>query len=524
MGKETDTPKTSLDRSLKLLVKTSFVVFIGVVLSKVLGYLYRVIIARYYGPEVYGLFTLATVIVSFFVTIAGLGLSEGFLRYVPIYRSKRRFAEIKTLITKVLKIYILTGILCSILLWAFSESISLNIFHDSGLIWPLKIFSSMILIALVNNVFLTNLKAFEEISAYSFIFNILQNVTRLLAIVLLIFMGFRSGPNPAVWSFVISMVAMLIASYWFFRIKVRPLLSDNHKKLKSKEFFEFFSYSWPIVFYSLIFIIFYWIDTFSLGYHKSSMEVGLYNAAVPIAMLLGMVPEMIMQLFFPMISRYYGQNNPELIEQLSKQVVKWVFVVLLPIFILIFCFPGAALNLLFGSQYLVAENALKILLIGSFISSLFIVSNSLISMIGKSKIILYNILGASICNFVLNFILVPRENILGLNNSNGMVGAALATLVSIILLNTLFLIQTRKYLKFIPARRNMAFIGILSIIPTLLLFYVKSIVPINIISITILVGLFLLFYLGLILIFRLFDENDWMIIKAILRKIFSNLK
>ena len=50
------------DSNLKLIAKSSVIVFAGIFLSKIFTYLYRIIIAREFGPEAYGLFSLALVI------------------------------------------------------------------------------------------------------------------------------------------------------------------------------------------------------------------------------------------------------------------------------------------------------------------------------------------------------------------------------------------------------------------------------------------------------------------------------
>ena len=55
------------DRSLVLLVKSSFVVFVGLFFSKICTYGYRIVVARYYGPEVYGLFALSLMVIGWFI-------------------------------------------------------------------------------------------------------------------------------------------------------------------------------------------------------------------------------------------------------------------------------------------------------------------------------------------------------------------------------------------------------------------------------------------------------------------------
>ena len=72
--------KEEISKGLKLIAQSSVFVFMAFMFSKIFGYLYRIVIARHFGPEVYGLFSLSIVIVGWFVAISWLGFVEGILR------------------------------------------------------------------------------------------------------------------------------------------------------------------------------------------------------------------------------------------------------------------------------------------------------------------------------------------------------------------------------------------------------------------------------------------------------------
>jgi len=74
---------------LRLLAKTSMIVLFGLIFSKVVTYAFRIIIARYYGPEIYGVFLLGIMILQWFIAFSTLGLIEGILRFIPIYRGEK---------------------------------------------------------------------------------------------------------------------------------------------------------------------------------------------------------------------------------------------------------------------------------------------------------------------------------------------------------------------------------------------------------------------------------------------------
>lgn len=500
----------NVNKGLSLLVKSSIIVFIGVAISKILNYAFRAIIARYYGPEVYGLFSLAVIILSFFTYASFLGFSEGLVRYISFYRGKNEINKIKYIFQITQKILIVSSIIFGIFLFLSAKFISLNIFHNSGLIMFLQLFSISIPLLIISGVYILTLRAFEKISWYSFMNNIFQNALRLIILIFFIFLGIKS--NSIQLSFLLTAFATLIFSYIVCKYKI-PVLFEKYllsKKTKRKTLKDILSYSWPIMFLGAISTLFYWIDSFTIGYYKSAFEVGVYNAAVPIVALLSIVPDIFMQLFFPLITKEYSRKNIFIIKELSKQIGKWIFALSLPIFIIMVLFPGAIINILFGASYLSAQNSLRILAIGGIFSIFFVLLTNLLSMAGKTKTILINIILMSIFNLFLNILLVQKF---------GSVGAAISTMIAGIVFNVVLIIQVRHYLLIIPFRRKMIKIAVVSLIPIALLLIIKQFVPINLFTLILLGIFFFVSYFLTIFVTGCFDKNDLFVFNAIKNKI-----
>ncbi|MBS3095034.1 flippase [Candidatus Pacearchaeota archaeon] len=499
-----------VDKGLRLLVKTSFVVFVGIFISKLFAYVYRIIIARYYGPEIYGLFSLAVMIVSWIVAISLFGLTNGLLRFIPLYRGKKQFNKIKHLIKFSAITLLFLSIFSAAMLFLFSEFISINLFHDSDLIIFLKIFSFLIPFVIFSSLYLEILRAFEEISWYSFIFNILQNVSRIIFLLLFILLGIQT--NGIIFSYFLSFFAMFLVSYFVCKYKFSKFFekSNLNKKAKSEINKKFVSYSWPIMFSSVLGSIFFWLDSFLIGYFLGATEVGIYNAAVPIVLLLGFAPEIFMQLFFPLITKEFSKKNLSTINELSKQVGKWIFLINLPLFFIMLIFPGVIIKILFGESYLLAENSLRILSIGYFISRSLVISNQLILITGKSRLFLVNIILSLGINFLLNILLIPKY---------GISGAAMSTTIVLVASAIVFVWQAKHYTSIIPLKRKMIRIFFVSIIPLLLLFSIKKIVPINYVSFFLLGFFFILSYLILIFMTGCLDKNDFMILKSLRKRV-----
>ncbi|PIN77169.1 hypothetical protein COV15_02920 [Candidatus Woesearchaeota archaeon CG10_big_fil_rev_8_21_14_0_10_34_12] len=500
---------SKLNNSLKLIAKTSFIVLVGLSLSKIFTYLYRIIVARYFGPEVYGVFSLALIILNLFLAAASLGLSDGILRFVSISRGKKQSKKIEHIIKFSLIASIVSSITASVILFIFSEYISITLLHNPQLISYLKIFSFMIPFSVLSNIFLSSLRAYEKINLYSFLQNILQPGIRLVFLILLIFLGIQS--NPVAYSYVLSAIIFLGMAYFVFKYGLPKIFINSPMRIKERKELSrnLIRYSWPIIFTGVISSFLWWIDSLFIGYFMNVADVGIYNSAIPIVALLAIAPELFMQLFSPMINRAYSKSDFSLIRELTKQVSKWILIINLPAFILMLVFPGILINLLFGQEYIGAEFSLRVLAIGGIISSVFGICSYLLSMLGKSKLILIDLLMVSMLNILLNFLLIPGY---------GIGGAAIATLVCIIFLMTLLLWQSKIYLNVLPLRRKMISLIAIGLFISAISLILDKLVNATFFSLILLGMIITIVYFILLFATKSLDKNDWMILNTILNK------
>ncbi len=498
------------DNSLKKLVRSSSIVFIGLFLSKLFTYVYRVVIAREFGPETYGIFSLANITADWVIIFAALGITEGIARFIPLYRAEKNKDKISYLFRESFFILLFTGIFGGVLLFLLAPFLSNEIFHNPRLIIFLKFFGIFIPFNLILALFSSSLRAHEEIGWYSFINNILISFLNVLLLILFILVGVDS--NAIIYSYFFGIVFALLTIIIVSKNKTPDIFKKNRlsNKIKKHIFEEFIKYSWPLVFTGMIWRIFSQTDSFVIGIMKDATQVGIYNSAVPIAFVLQISSQIFIQLFFPLATKEYSKGNREIVKSLSKQVGKWIYMVNLPILILIMIFPSHILSLLFGSSYLEAANSLRILAFGVMFMASFSISNRLIAIGGSSKILLFDIALVSVLNLFLDIILVKTH---GLN------GAAAATSFSFIILNLLFIYQAKKKTGIIPMADSMLNITYSGIISGAILFGISNFVQVNFYSFIIIAVIFILIYLILILLFGGLDKNDLMILKGISRKI-----
>lgn len=504
--------QSEIDRNLGILAKSSMIVFVGIFLSKLFTYLYRIIIARYYGPEVYGLFSLAIMVVGFFIAFASLGLIEGLVRFIPIYRAKEEKNKISYLIKTSRIILLVSGIFSAAALWILSDFISIGIFHEPKLSIFLKTFSILIPINIFMGFYFSILRSYEKISAYSFGMNILQSASKLSFIGIFILLGVSTSKTIS-FSYILAIFISLIFAYFYSKIKLSKnfMESTSTSKTEKKDILtKLLFYSWPLVLFSIIGSIMFWVDTILIGYFENAYLVGIYNAAVPIAALLVISQEVFVQMFFPMITREMYAKKIQTVRELSKQVTKWICIINIPVLIIILLFPEILINFFFGAEYIFAKNSLRFLALGQSIYAITIVSNNLLLSRGKSKLILGNIIIVSIINFSLNYFLIPIY---------GITGAAFSTFISLSILSFLAVVENYYFNRIFPFRRKLINIFISAAIPAIMLLWIRNILEVNLVLLILLGILFVCFYLVLMLLTKALDKNDFNIFKKILRGI-----
>lgn len=501
--------KSEFESSVKLVAKSSVVVFVGFILSKIFTYGTKVIIARNFGPEQYGLFSLATFILLFFVYLFSLGLPEGILRYSSFYLGKSETSKIKFILVSSAIVLFFLSIFAGLALFLLSKTIAIHVFESESLIIFLKWFSLLVPFYIGLNIFLSLLRAYQLMSSYSFVLNILQPGINLMGLVILAYFGLKD--NSIVFSYIISIVlsfvvALIICNYLIFRnLRKIPIKNLQKKPILS----ELFSYSWPLLFSTVLANIFTWTDSFMIGYYKNVADVGYYNVAVAISNIFTLVPAIFVSVFFPLIVKEFSNDKIELVRDLSKQVSKWILIINLPVLALFLIFPDVAVRLLFGQNYLSAQTSLAILSVGVMTISVLTISRDLLSMKGKSKVILVNTILLFLINVFLNAKLIP---LYGLN------GAAIATSASLILTGVVITVESKHYLSFVPVSKKFLKLSPFSI-PVVLLYLIKKAVVMSLTGVILSSFILILIYAVLVISSGFLDTNDIMLLKLLKNKI-----
>jgi len=493
-----------LDVSLRKIAKGAGIGFTGTFIGMALGYFSRMIIARFLGPGDYGLISLGLAGMTIAATLSMVGLPTGIVRYVSFYKGKGNEGKIKGTILGALKISFPLSIIFALLFFFGAGWISFHVFHEPNLTPVLRIFAIGIPFWVLASNFIATTVGFQDLRYRVYVNDLFQNILKLVAIVILLALGF--GVLGAAIGWVLAIIAMSFLAAYFLERRVFSIFNTKIKSIPMER--ELFSFSWPLMFVGVLALITGLTDTLMLGYFESTYDVGIYNAALPTASLMGIAAGSFAIIFMPVISELYSKDKIEELRKTYSTVTKWIVSLVFPGFLLMFLFSRPILRILWGSEYVIGAIALSILAFGYLISACAGLSGGVISAFGRTKQILgIGSVGAS-ANFALNLYLIP---LYGIN------GAAVATASSIIVTSILSLGVVYHISKLQPFRLSYLKPVLTSTMAALLVYAITETLfePVSSYVLIPMFFVFLIVYFFLLLLFKGFEKEDLMIMKAI---------
>ncbi len=502
----------SLNTSLAKITGGAVLALVGISVGTFLSFMGKLVVARYGNETEYGIFSLALAVLNACAVIATLGLQQGLTRSIAYTRGRQETEKVQLFISASLWFGSVASMaMCFILLFT-SQIMANTIFHEAGLVFPLRIFAAVLPFFVLMNITVSLFRGLDEIKPQVYFQNIGVNALFLLFLLVVHFLNvsFHGVFYAYMCSFIISFIAL--ALYTIRRLPSPLKFTIGLSLGPAARGLLFFSL--PLLGMAAMYMVIAWTDTFMLGYFKSSAVVGLYNAALPLAQFISMPLGALLIAYTPVTSGLYGQGLLLEIKRNYRVVTKWVCSATLPLFLIMFLFPETFIHFIFGADYIPAAGALRILSLGFIINNFLGPGGATLVAMGRPQFMMWSALATALLNIVLNMILIPPL---------GIAGAAIASVSAMTTVNLLLIWRLFSISRVQPFSKNLmkpsvASIGLIVII---------YLVSINFIDITfwILPVLFVLYYVIYcltMLVTRSFDNEDIALLLNIEKKLGVN--
>ena len=375
----------------------------GKIVNMILSFFVSLATARYLGPSNFGSINYVAAYVSFFSSIASLGLSVIVIKEV----SSGEEDDNKVIWTGILMRF-LTAVASTIAVVAFFAIAKRN---D-----PLRVpIAALESIAILASAFDTFMYWFQGKLLGKYVS--IAGVIAYLAMSLYRLYLLANGADILWFAFATSVDTLVLALVLFiFYVKengFRPVISlPLGKKLLKQSYHYLIS--------GLIAILYSKIDQIMLGDMLDKASVGLYSAALTIAGLWGMIPSAFIQSVSPILYKNAQTDRGMFLKRLKQSYAGiWFLNVCWSLAISLFSYW--VVLLLYGAEYMGARKALIIVVWYSGISSLGSLTQVYLATENKNKYINYFALAGLVTDVALNALLIPHF---------GITGAAVATLAT----------------------------------------------------------------------------------------------
>lgn len=151
------------------------------------------------------------------------------------------------------------------------------------------------------------------------------------------------------------------------------------------------------------------LDTVMIGFMKTDVDVGYYNAAVKIkSVLLGVVTSL-GAVLLPRASYYIEHDMKEKFLSISGKAVNFVVLLAVPLSVYFMLFAREGVYFLSGTAYAGAVLPMQIIMPTLlWIGLTNIMGIQMLVPLGKEKIVLYSEIAGAVVDLIINILLIPR--------------------------------------------------------------------------------------------------------------------
>ncbi|WP_298901097.1 polysaccharide biosynthesis C-terminal domain-containing protein [uncultured Psychroserpens sp.] len=369
----------------------------------------------------------STIIVLSALTL--LGMNSSFLQFSGKLDALGEFGKIVSLYKKKITLLVIMYLvlLCGFLIT--SRLFSITYFQDPEVVYVLnKVFIVLLPFAIT----LLNLEVLRALDLL-YTSETLRNVGRFgLLLLLVLIIIYVDNIGLLFDAFIVSFLILAVFSSVLILLKIKEVtVIKNALNISYKEIIKV---SFPMSFSLISLLIMQSFDVYVLEMYFSFTIVAYYGIAIKISAVVGIILTSINATIAPQISKlFYEDNKPDLRKVITKATTLNV-ALSIPLIIGIIMCSNLILSF-FGENYVMAKQALYVILFGQIINTLCGPVGLYLNMTGRQVFFQRVLLVALVINVVMNLILIPKYE---------MIGAAISTAFSFTFWNIIGLIYIWK--------------------------------------------------------------------------------
>jgi len=464
------------------LAKKSTISFIAKIIKYIVTVVSTIVIGKLLGAKIYGQYVYIVSVLSFFVTLAKMGFDSGVVSFLA--RNTLTQEQKKSLLTYAVLVVAIFSTCLVTIGYLNINFISNKILNNVQYKYLLILMIPTIIINSVRSLFRNSLRALRRVHEILFIGDVATPIFKILIVAFVVLCFKLKSPVVLVIGQYLSTIALLI--YYIFRVKKLGYLGNIDWKLDNRQILLF---SIPLLLAGITNTLTANIDKYMLGFLLGAKEVGIYRSAVEYAQIPNLALMSVNLFFGPLIANLYYDNRKTELAKMYHLATKAITVFSFFVFGIIVLFSTEIMGLA-GKEFREGGTVLILVALGQVFNAS-IGSVALINtMTGHPKLTFIASFTSLISNIILNSVMIK---------SFGMNGAAIATMVSIIITNLVSFIFMYKNLKIQPYDKSSAKLLVTFLIATLGVYALQHFTSLH--SILLFLSIYVIIFLVLLAFF-----------------------
>lgn len=402
--------------------------FIGMVqiLTSLSTFFLLPIITKTLGTYDYGLWAQINITVSLISSLALMGLSMSFVRFLSSETEKKKIREA---VYSILFFVTVSGFLASFILYVFAEPLATFGFKDSGATYFVQAGSLLILVNVIESVSLFYFRVFRQIQKFSYL-TLFETFGKLLFILILLKMGYGLLGVIA---------ATLIVQGLIFLIAFVIIVSQIGLVIPRFTYIrEYLQFSLPLTPNALIRWVTESSDRYMVTYFLGLCSVGVYSAACSIGNLIQLFVTPLQLILLPELSKLFDENKMDEVRIYMSHSLRYFLIIAIPAVFGLSALAKPLLGILTTQDFISGWFVIPIIAFAGLLAGIFQIFVNTMFLIKETKSATYINIIAAVSNVLINLILIPTVGILG---------AALSTLISYFLMAMLCVHISLKHFK-----------------------------------------------------------------------------
>lgn len=417
----------SSDEHFTEVVRHSSWAMILLIATTVIQFVFDLTLTHTFKAHGAGIFYLCFSVLMMLALLGRLGMDRAVVQFIPplLKNNPGAAAGVNKTATQLSLLFTMP---LALALFICAPFVATQMFGSSELTDYLRIFAVAIPALALNYVYSGTLRALKKTQLA---LSIQRTTMYLLGIVAVVALGNMFGLRGAMIGFVAAIFISTLLGLSYIR-RHQPA----YKKLVPFSKKQMLITSGPLLFVVFATQMNGQASVLLLGAFGTNAEVAIFNIALKISLLMGLILTAINVIAATKISELYAENKREELATMISKISALGTVCGLPLFLILALFPAVWLGF-FGDAFTAGATALIILSLGQFVSVAVGSSDFTLAMTKHERALAVAVAISLAINIVLGVILIPMY---------GVLGAGIATATTTAVSNVIMVLLIRRYL------------------------------------------------------------------------------